>query len=56
MKELYYIDRVNFGSALHAFAIAFFCMSSKRKIWVAMGSIDRKILWLKIMFDQRRKP
>jgi hypothetical protein len=31
-------------------------MNSKRETWVAMGSIDRKILWLKIIFDQRRKP
>jgi hypothetical protein len=50
------MDRVNFGGALHTFATEFFCMSSKREMWVATGTIDRTILWLKIMFDQRRKP
>jgi hypothetical protein len=50
MEELQSIDGVNFGSALHTFAIEFFCARSKREMWVAMGSIDRKISWLKIMF------
>jgi len=25
-------------------------------MWAAMGSIDRKISWLKIIFEQGRKP
>ncbi|KAL9369097.1 hypothetical protein Peur_040296 [Populus x canadensis] len=52
MAELHSIDGVTFGSALHTFATQFFCARSKREMWAAMGSIDRKISWLKIMFDQ----
>jgi hypothetical protein len=40
---------------LHTFATKFFYARSKREIWAAIGSIDRKLSWLKIMFDQRRK-
>uniref|UniRef100_A0A2K2CAR3 Myb/SANT-like domain-containing protein n=1 Tax=Populus trichocarpa TaxID=3694 RepID=A0A2K2CAR3_POPTR len=55
MEELHYIDGVAFGSALHTFATKFFCARSKREMWAAMGCIDRKISWLKIMFDQHRQ-
>jgi len=55
MEELHSIDGVNFGSVLHTFATKFFYARSKREIWAAIGSIDRKLSWLKIMFDQRRK-
>jgi hypothetical protein len=55
MEELHSIDEVNFGSALYTFATEFFCARSKREMWVAMGYIDRKISWLKIMFEQQRK-
>jgi hypothetical protein len=55
MAELHSIDGVTFGSALHTFATQFFCARSKREMWAAMGCIDRKISWLKIMFDQQRK-
>jgi hypothetical protein len=41
---------------LHTFATKFFYAKSKREMWVAIRSIDRKLSWLKIMFDQRRKP
>jgi hypothetical protein len=26
------------------------------EMWAAMGSIDRKISWMKIIFEQGRKP
>jgi len=55
MAELHYIDGVTFGSALHTFTTQFFCARSKREMWAAMGCIDIKISWLKIMFDQQRK-
>jgi len=55
MAELHSIYGVTFGSALHTFATQFFCARSKREMWAAMGCIDRKISWLKIMFDQQRK-
>ena len=55
MEELHSIDGVAFGSALHTFAIKFFYARSKREIRVAMGCIDRKISWLKNMFDQHRQ-
>jgi hypothetical protein len=41
---------------LHIFAIEFFSARSKREMWAAMGSIDRKISWLKIIFEKGRKP
>jgi hypothetical protein len=56
IEELHSIDGVNFGSALHIFAIEFFSAKSKREMWAAMGSIDRKISWLKIIFEKGRKP
>ncbi|XP_061966912.1 L10-interacting MYB domain-containing protein-like [Populus nigra] len=55
MEELHSIDGVTFGSALHTFATKFFCARSKREMWAAMGCIDRKVSWLKIMFDQHRQ-
>ena len=55
MEELHSIDGVAFGSALHTFATKFFCARSKREMWAAMGCIDRKMSWLKIMFDQHRQ-
>jgi hypothetical protein len=55
MEEPRSIDGVNFGSALHTFATEFFCARSKREMWAVMGSIDRKISWLKIMLEQQRK-
>jgi hypothetical protein len=33
----------------------FFYVRSKREMWAAIGSIDRKLSWLKIIFDQQRK-
>jgi hypothetical protein len=55
MEKLHSIDGVNFGSALHTFTTEFFCSKSKREMLAAMGAIDRKISWLKIMFEQQRK-
>jgi hypothetical protein len=55
IEELHSIDGVAFGSALHTFATKFFCARSKREMWAAMGCIDRKMSWLKIMFDQHRQ-
>ena len=55
MQELHSINEVAFGSALHTFATKFFCARSKREMWAAMGCIDRKMSWLKIMFDQHRQ-
>jgi len=55
MEELHSIDGVAFGSALHTFATKFFCARSKREMWVAMGCIDRKMLWLKIILDQHKQ-
>jgi len=55
MEELHSIDGVAFSSVLHTFATKFFCVRSKREMWAAMGCIDRKISWLKIMFDQHRQ-
>jgi hypothetical protein len=55
MEELHSIDGVAFGSVLHTFATKFFCVRSKREMWAAMGCIDRKISWLKIMVDQHRQ-
>jgi hypothetical protein len=55
MEELHSIDGVASSSALYTFATKFFYARSKREMWTAMGCIDRKMSWLKIMFDQHRR-
>jgi len=55
MEELHSIDGVASSSALYTFATKFFYARSKREMWTVMGCIDRKMSWLKIMFDQHRR-
>jgi len=53
MKEFHSIEEVVFDSKLYFFAIEFFMVRSRREMWVAIGDMDRKFQWLKLMFDRR---
>jgi hypothetical protein len=53
MKEFHSIEEVVFDSKLYCFAIEFFMVRSMREMWVAIGDMDRKFQWLKLMFDRR---
>jgi hypothetical protein len=53
MKEFHSIEEVVFGSELYYFATEFFMVRSRREMWAAIGDMDRKFRWLKLMFDRR---
>jgi hypothetical protein len=53
MTEFHSIEEVVFGSELYCFATEFFMVRSRREMWAAIGDLDRKIQWLKLMFDRR---
>ncbi|KAI5585082.1 hypothetical protein BDE02_06G122400 [Populus trichocarpa] len=53
MKEFHSIEEVVFDSELYCFAIEFFMVRSRREMWAAIGDMDRKFQWLKLMFDRR---
>jgi hypothetical protein len=53
MKEFHFVEEVVFGSELYCFATEFFMVRSKREMWAAIGDMDRKFQWLKLMFDRR---
>ncbi|KAI9403091.1 hypothetical protein POPTR_001G370432v4 [Populus trichocarpa] len=53
MKEFHSIEEVVFGSELYCFATEFFMVRSRREMWAAIGDMDRKFQWLKLMFDRR---
>ncbi|XP_061958943.1 L10-interacting MYB domain-containing protein-like [Populus nigra] len=53
MKEFHSIEEVVFDSELYCFATEFFMVRSRREMWAAMGDVDRKFQWLKLMFDRR---
>lgn len=55
MEELHSIHDVDFGSPIHLFATEFFCVRSRREMWRAMGNLDRKYSWLKIMYERQSK-
>ena len=52
MQEFHSIDDVVFGSE-YVFTTKFFLVRSKRKIWAAMRNMERKFVWLKLMFERR---
>jgi hypothetical protein len=53
MTEFHSIEEVVFGSELYCFATEFFMVRSRREMWAAIGDLDRKIQWLKLMFERR---
>jgi len=53
MTEFHSIEEVVFDSELYCFATEFFMVRSRREMWAAIGDLDRKIQWLKLMFDRR---
>jgi len=53
MKEFHSIEEVVFDSELYCFATEFFMVRSRREMWAAIGDMDRKFQWLKLMFDRR---
>lgn len=53
MKEFHSVEEVVFGSELYCFATEFFIVRSRREMWAAIGDMDRKFQWLKLMFDRR---
>jgi hypothetical protein len=55
MEECHSIHGVDFGSPIHIFATEFFRGRSKREMWKAMGNLERKYSWLKIMYERQSK-
>jgi hypothetical protein len=55
MEEFHSIHGVDFGSPIHIFATEFFRGRSKREMWKAMGNLERKYSWLKIMYERQSK-
>ena len=53
MTEFHSIEEVVFGSELYCFATEFFMVRSRREMWAAIGDMDRKVQWLKLMFELR---
>ena len=53
MKEFHSIEEVVFGSELYCFATEFFMVRNRREVWAAIGDMDRKFQWLKLMFNRR---